>query len=801
MKKLTLILLITLLYFPYTNTTGETKQPNESVIKQLLLEVKAIKLHKLEIKKREQEIFNFKIQFSEHITNIATHNFNKDAYQDNQKKVLVLETNIKAWNKDADIRLLKIKDLIPIVEQSRKSNQEIIKQKKKRDQKIIKKDILRYNSILKDLGSLKKVYEKHTTILGNFLTVLEKWKIFLKKKMKAEINENLFSWELRSFFKTPLKTTSILFDNIKQKIAEITRFNYIKLIKASYESIILFLFLYVTIYLAIIISIKKVSYILKHIDTRYFDPTFETVINIIFENRTSLATIVYILSLNFTLSNVISPYPQIFNFFVYTFTFLTLWHKVGKRVLCTFIKEINKSKKNKHLNFSTIPFIIFIITKTAQSSFHASNDIVIFLNSILLGWISYKLFEVAMRYKIYQDRFGSERIALSIKTFKTIFVLFMGAILASTIIAIAGFGVLGSTIQIVISNDLLALALGWFLYQSINSFLDTKGKSFIKQKNNKLLNYYYPFIRNFFNIMFLMIFILVVIYTWSKTIFIHEDIFLIQLISVGEFHLTLGQIVYLIIAFYIVRAIHLTIIFLSENLLPGHFNPNEKSTPHLAPILRYVFILIYMLVGAGVLGITYRNLIIFASALGVGIGFGLQNIVNNFISGIILLFEQPVRVGDIIEVDGLYATVKRIGIRSTIVESFDNSSVIIPNSEIISNQLTNWTLNNNIIAIKCAVGIEYGSDTVKVSEILKEIAKNHKDVINYPESVVWFEEFGDSSLNFILKVWINKPHQKFNIHSSIMHLINSALEQNNITIPFPQSDIHIKDGLELNKKN
>ena len=131
----------------------------------------------------------------------------------------------------------------------------------------------------------------------------------------------------------------------------------------------------------------------------------------------------------------------------------------------------------------------------------------------------------------------------------------------------------------------------------------------------------------------------------------------------------------------------------------------------------------------GILGFTYKNIVIFASALGVGIGFGLQNIVNNFISGIILLFERPIRLGDIIEINGTFCQVSHIGIRSTIVESIDNSSIVIPNSEILSNKLTNWTLNNNVIALNCDFGVAYGTDTELVTEKMNRLMGEMPEVL------------------------------------------------------------------------
>ena len=201
--------------------------------------------------------------------------------------------------------------------------------------------------------------------------------------------------------------------------------------------------------------------------------------------------------------------------------------------------------------------------------------------------------------------------------------------------------------------------------------------------------------------------------------------------------------------------------------------------------------LIYFLALSTIVGVTYKNLLIFESALGVGIGFGLQNIVNNFLSGIILLFERPIRVGDMIDVDGKLCHVKHLGIRSTVVQTLDNSSVIIPNSDLLSNKVVNWTLNDSDVALKCEVGVAYGTDTQKVSDLLLSSVQASNKVLKFPEPQVWFEEFGDSSLNFVLKVWIDLPEQKYLIKTDLMHEINRLFTENDIKIPFPQRDVNL----------
>ena len=136
----------------------------------------------------------------------------------------------------------------------------------------------------------------------------------------------------------------------------------------------------------------------------------------------------------------------------------------------------------------------------------------------------------------------------------------------------------------------------------------------------------------------------------------------------------------------------------------------------------------------------------------------------------------------------------KLEFRSTIVETIDNSSIIIPNSEIISNRLTNWTLNSNIFAISCGVGVAYGSDAEFVKGTLMDVLNGHGKVLKDPVPKVWFEEFGDSSLNFKFKFSIDEPAEKYQIRSEIMHLVNQEFARKEIKIPFPQRDLHLKSS-------
>ena len=207
----------------------------------------------------------------------------------------------------------------------------------------------------------------------------------------------------------------------------------------------------------------------------------------------------------------------------------------------------------------------------------------------------------------------------------------------------------------------------------------------------------------------------------------------------------------------------------------------------------------YVLIFAGfslallTLGFEFTKLTILLSALGVGIGFGLQSIVNNFISGLILLFERPVRVGDIIELGGKWAEIKRIGLRATTVRSFDQADIIIPNADLVTNQVTNWTLSNRQVRIIIPVGVAYGSDVPLVMETLMACAKANSKVAQTYAPQVLFLGFGESSLDFELRVWILDADDRLVARSELHQEIDRSFRKAGIVIAFPQRDVHL-DG-------
>jgi small-conductance mechanosensitive channel len=207
----------------------------------------------------------------------------------------------------------------------------------------------------------------------------------------------------------------------------------------------------------------------------------------------------------------------------------------------------------------------------------------------------------------------------------------------------------------------------------------------------------------------------------------------------------------------------------------------------------------YVLIGAGAyFGIRQvfdlTNLGYIVAALSVGIGFGLQEIISNFVSGLILLFERPLKVGDLVSVGDQMGVVKNINIRATTVLTNDNVYLLVPNRDFIGQTVTNWAHKDPKMRLHVGVGVSYGSDTALVKKVLLEVGAAHGAVLKYPAPDVFFTGFGDSSLDFDLLVWIADPPRQRRIASELCFAIFDAFNEHDIEIPFPQRDLHLRSA-------
>ncbi len=260
--------------------------------------------------------------------------------------------------------------------------------------------------------------------------------------------------------------------------------------------------------------------------------------------------------------------------------------------------------------------------------------------------------------------------------------------------------------------------------------------------------------------------------------------------TVGDIRISLLSIILGIVVFLVLIAIVKSLRQKIENGLLARMEIEEGTRHSLAAGFSSIGYVASALIAIVIMGGNLTSLALVAGALSVGIGLGLQNVVNNFVSGIILLFERPIKVGDWVIINGEEGRVKQINIRSTEIETFRRSSLIIPNADLLSNVVTNLTHGNNWSRQSVSVGVAYGTDTEKVRDILLECAANHKRVLRKPEPYVLFKDFGASSLDFELRCYTSDIWSGWTIPSDLRYEINKRFAEEGIEIPFNQLVVH-----------
>jgi len=234
-------------------------------------------------------------------------------------------------------------------------------------------------------------------------------------------------------------------------------------------------------------------------------------------------------------------------------------------------------------------------------------------------------------------------------------------------------------------------------------------------------------------------------------------------------------------------------IILEDDVLPRL--PSARGVPlAITSTVHYVVLFLGFVLAISAAGVDLNRVSLLAGALGVGIGFGLQNVVNNFVSGLILLYERPVQIGDMVEVGGLLGEVKRIGIRSSTIRTFQGAEVIVPNGNLISDQVVNWTFSDRRRRMEIKVGVAYGTDPERVLALLREVAAGDAGVLADPAPVALFLGFGDSSLDFELRAWTPLFEDWVHTQSELTVAVNRAIVDAGIEIPFPQRDLHLRSA-------
>jgi small-conductance mechanosensitive channel len=262
--------------------------------------------------------------------------------------------------------------------------------------------------------------------------------------------------------------------------------------------------------------------------------------------------------------------------------------------------------------------------------------------------------------------------------------------------------------------------------------------------------------------------------------------------EVGHIDVTVGNVLAFIVALWLSIMISRTIRFVLQEDILSRIDLPRGVPATISMMIHYSIVTLGFLIALAAAGIELSQFALIFGALGVGIGFGLQSLVNNFVSGLILAFERPIQIGDTVEVGTLLGVVRRIGIRSSTVRTFEGAEVIVPNGNLISNEVINWTLSDRLRRVNVEVGVAYGTDPNHVIEILGAVVKNHENVLEHPSPDVLFMGFGDSSLNFLMRFWTARSEVWWTIRSEVTVAVNDALKENGIEIPFPQRDLHLR---------
>jgi len=438
-------------------------------------------------------------------------------------------------------------------------------------------------------------------------------------------------------------------------------------------------------------------------------------------------------------------------------------------------------------------FLIFLITLIMEPI----EEVAIFrrfflmsLNLLALIWLIFLLRK--NWYRIFSLNF----IAVSSKLISQIFVLFLIISLAANIWGSFRFSIYVTyAVSASLFYGLLLYLLYLILIGIITAFFFIKSSSQLR-----IVRKFKVEMERKISAALRLILILIYVGLMLRSFRVIEDVFQFFMgiiehpYHIGNFTFAIGDILLFVIVILISRWIARFIVFiLDEQIL---YKPGSKKdlVASASSLVKFSIITFGVLIGLIAIGFEMDKLTILISAFGVGIGFGLQNIFNNLVSGIIMVFEQPLQVGDVIQVGTMTGTVKKIGIRSSVIRTFDGSEVIVPNGNLISNELVNWTHSDMQRRLTIKVSVAYGTDPQNVIDILLSVVNKKDTILKSPNPYVLFTEFGDYALNFELRCWTDDFDNWIFVASDLHVEVNNALKQAGITIPFPQRDVNLYQG-------
>lgn len=411
--------------------------------------------------------------------------------------------------------------------------------------------------------------------------------------------------------------------------------------------------------------------------------------------------------------------------------------------------------------------------------------------------------EVYMSFVMVRALNKSETINKRLRT-PAVFISIVFGVMAvvAFIAAILGYVMIAERIMSTIySNVYLAFAL-FILSQVFRvyviGFLESKVCS-----NIKVLSHNRKAVVSRFQSLAYIVAVIIWSITFLNGIGVYNDVygmlvgFLDKGFSMGDVSLTIGMILGFALAIYLTIVISSLIQqILAEDVL-SRTKISGGMSYTISVLVKYSLLTIGFLIALRLIGIKFGDMAIILSAFGVGIGFGLQSIFSNLVSGLILLFERPIQKGDVVEVGALIGTVTTIGIRSSKVHTIDGAEVIVPNSNLITSEVVNWTLSDRKRRIEVIAGVSYSSNPHQVKELMMKVLETTDGILRYPEPLILFHEMADSSLNFRLLFWTDKYEEWVKIKSDVTFAVFDILGEHNIEIPFPQRDLHIRSGLDV----
>ena len=448
---------------------------------------------------------------------------------------------------------------------------------------------------------------------------------------------------------------------------------------------------------------------------------------------------------------------------------------------------------NKKIRNSAISMITIFLLYGFDAFFISDIPLQRFTITILMILIISGLFFINKKRLITSNLPGHNKWIIILRfTFWVVILLIIAALFANIVGAVVFAklllnGVLISAYLgiILIIIDIIMINLGGLLLSSkllLSLKLINKNIEIIKRRFSGVIHFI------FIILWFVGTLKLFGILTWLIEIL---TIGLTATASIGKINISLGAVLAFILTIYLTYSISRLIRSILEEEILTRVSLPKGMPATISTMTHYLILGLGFLIAMTAAGMNWSNLALIIGALGVGIGFGLQNLVNNFVSGLILIFERPISIGDVVEVGTLMGTVKRIGIRSSTIRTFNESEVIVPNGLLISQELINWTLSDRQRRLDIPVGVAYGTDLEKVINILQEVAEAHPKVKDYPKPFITFEGFGDSSLDFLLRIWAADFSEGLKIKTEVSINIYRAFAEKGIQIPFPQHDIHI----------